>query len=122
MKIIVNNKREKEVIEMFAEFVADWIDSNEALALFQKAEYNLEAHELELIQLAFNRCNIQVDDGVKPIFLPSDNIIGFCKYCGEQWQGIEDESELNIMDYEHFLNSDESYHMECHEKQKEENK
>lgn len=122
MKIVVNNKREKEIIETFTDFLSDWIDSSEMLNLVQRAEYVLEDHELELIQLAFNRCNIQVDGDAKSIYLPSDNIVGFCKYCGEQWQGVEDESELNIMDYEHLLNSDESYHVECHEKQKEENK
>lgn len=122
MKITVNNKREKEIIETFTEFVADWIESKEMQGMITHADYEFQAHEIELISNGFRSMRLAVDKKEPSIWLESENITGICKYCGEQWQGVEDESELNIMDYEHFLNSDESYHMKCHEKQKEENK
>lgn len=116
MKIIVNSEREKEIIELFTDFLADWTDDKKMGELLKHAEYEFESHELELIQLAFHQVNPKVDEKEYPIYLQADDLSGECKYCGGQWIGVENESVVNIDEYERFLNSskEDSYHAECY--------
>lgn len=115
MKIIVNSEREKEIIDKFTDFLADWTDGDKMEELLKHAGYEFESHELDLIQLAFHQVNPEVDEKEYPIYLQSDNLYGECKYCGGQWHGIEDVSVVTVDEYEHFLNleKEEGYHAEC---------
>ena len=115
MKIIVNSEREREIIESFSEFLADWIDSKEMEKLLKHADYDFEPHELDLLRTGFWEVNHKVDEKEFPIYLQSENLSGECKYCGGQWRGIEDEFEVTVEDYERYLKSEKeySYHAEC---------
>jgi len=115
MRIIVNSEREKEIVELFSEVLADWIDSNEMKELLKRAECEFEPHELDLLHTGFQQVNHKVDEKEYPIYLHSENLSGKCIYCGGQWRGIEDEIEVDIEDYERYLKSEKeySYHAEC---------
>lgn len=115
MKILVNNEREKELFEKFTEFLSDYAESEEMRELMGNADYLFDAHEIDFLQTGFWQSTIVVDEKVWDIMVPADNLTGTCKYCDGQWQGIEDVSEVNIHDYEQFLNPEKenSYHAEC---------
>lgn len=115
MRITVNNEREKKIIELFSEFLADWTDSDKMKELLKHAGYEFESHELDLLHTGFRQVNHKVDEKEYPIYLHSENLSGECKYCGGQWRGIEDENEVTIEDYERFLKleKEEGYHAEC---------
>lgn len=115
MQIIVNSKREQEIITLFTEFVSDWFDSNQMKDILKHAGYEFKPHELELIQTGVYYANIKVDKKEHPVYLQSDNLTGQCKYCGGLWQGIEDEHEVEVGEYERLLFSppEDSYHAEC---------
>lgn len=116
MKIIVNGEREKEIIEMFTDFLADWIYDEKMGELLKHAGYEFELHELDLIQEAFHQVNPKVDEKEYPIYLQSDDLSGECKYCGGQWRGIEDMSVVTVDEYERNLNlpKEKGYHAECY--------
>lgn len=117
MKIIVNSEREKEIIEQFTDFLADWIyDEKMGELLKQDGHDDFKPHELDLIQEAFHQVNPKVDEKEYPIYLQSDDLSGECKYCGGQWRGIEDMSVVTVDEYERNLNlpKEEGYHAECY--------
>ena len=114
MKIILNNEREREVMELFSEFIAEWIDAKELQKIIAHADYEFQAHEIELISNGFQSAQLAVDKKEHSIGLESGNITGICKFCGEQWQGVDDVGEVDIEEYEHYENS-ESWHLECFE-------
>lgn len=114
MKIIINNEREREVVELFSEFIADWIDAKELQKIIIHADYEFQAHEIELISNGFRSAQLVVDEKERSIGLESENITGICKFCGEQWQGVEDVSEVDIEEYEGYENS-ETWHLDCFE-------
>src|SRR5699024_7755600 len=104
MKVLVNNEREKELFEKFTEFLSDYVDSKELRELMKNSGYLFEDHEIDFLETGLNYTAIATDKTVWDITISSDNLTGTCKYCGGQWQGIEDVSEVNIHDYERFLN------------------
>lgn len=115
MKISVSNEREGELFDKFIEFLSDYIDSKEMQALLEISDYSFEDHEIDFLQTGLHQSVIKVDEKVWEITRPSDNLSGICRYCNTEWQGIEDEHEVNIYDYERFLNleKEDSYHAEC---------
>ena len=114
MKITLNNEREREVMELFSEFIAEWIYAKELQKIIAHADYEFQAHEIELISNGFRSVKLDVDKKERSIGLESENITGICKFCGEQWQGVDDVGEVDIEEYEHYENS-ESWHLECFE-------
>lgn len=112
MQIIVNNEREREVMELFSEFIADWIDAKEMKKIIAHADYEFQAHEIELISNGFHSMRLAVDKKERSIGLESGNIAGICKFCGEQWQGVDDVGEVDIEEYERYENS-EAWHIDC---------
>lgn len=116
MNISINNEREKELFEKFIDFLSDNVDSKEMQYLIKESGYSFEDHEIDFIQTGLNQSVMKVDEKIWSVMIPSDNLFGTCKYCGEQWQGVEDEHDVNIYDYERFLHleKDESYHAECY--------
>lgn len=115
MRIVANNERERELFEKFVDFISDYIDSKEMQSLIETSVYSFEDHEIDFLQTGFYQSTIEVDKEIWEIMSPSDNLFGICKYCNKQWNGVEDERELNIYDYERFLNlgQEDSYHAEC---------
>lgn len=116
MKAIVNNNREKEVFEVFFEFLSEWVvDSPDMKKLIERAGFEFKEHELETIQIALSQSIIIADEKEYPIYLQADNLNGKCLYCGEQWQGIEDEDEITLEEYEYYLKQtkEEGYHVNC---------
>ena len=69
-----------------------------------------------MIQLAFHQVNPKVDEKEYPVYLQTWDLKGVCKYCGEQWQGVEDEYEFDVVEYERnlSLSKEDSYHAECY--------
>lgn len=112
MEIIVNNEREREVMELFSEFIADWIDAKEMQKIIAHADYEFQAHEIELISSGFQSMRLAVDKKEPNIWLESENITGICKFCGESWQGIDDVGVVDIEEYERYENS-ETWHIDC---------
>lgn len=115
MKILVNNEREKELFQEFVTFLSDYADSEEMIELMKKANYSFESHEIDFLQTGLWQSTVTIDKKVWDITIPSDNLTGICRYCGGEWHGIEDVSEVDIYEYERFLNLDkeDSYHAEC---------
>lgn len=115
MRILVNNERERELLEEFIDFLSDYMDSKEMQNILEKSDYSFKGHEIDFLQAGVQRSSIEVDEKVWSTIISSDNLSGTCRYCNEQWQGIEDECEVNIYDYERFLSLevDESHHAEC---------
>lgn len=83
MKIILNNEREREVMELFSEFIAEWIDAKELQKIIAHADYEFQAHEIELISNGFQSMRLAVDKKESSIWLESENITGICKFCGK---------------------------------------
>lgn len=112
MKIILNSEREYEVMELFSEFIAEWIDAKELQKIIAHADYEFQAHEIELISNGFRSAQLAVDKKEPSIELESENITGICKFCGKQWQGINDVDAVDIEEYERYENS-ETWHIDC---------
>lgn len=112
MKIILNNEREREVMELFAEFIAEWIDAKEMQKIIAHADYEFQVHEIELISNGFQSMRLAVDKKEPSIWLESENITGICKFCGKSCQGIDDVGVVDIEEYERYENS-ETWHLDC---------
>ena len=115
MIISVNNEREKELFDNFMFFISEYIDSDEMKQLMVKEGHEFKEHEIDFLQTGLHEATIKVDKSVWDIVMDSDNLTGVCKYCGEEWRGIDNENVLPIEEYERFLNLDKenSYHAEC---------
>jgi|GEM_PF-4334120 len=122
MKIIVQNSREKKLIE---DFKVQLEDSNILLTYFngifeENEKYYLQDtidyNESMYIESALINCEVIVDENVEEMMQEHDIINGVCKECGKSMEGTIDGDPISyyeFVDWQSWLTSDKALCFDC---------
>ena len=110
MKIIVNNEREKELLQRFIEMLNE--DTISIIEEFDHShsldEVYLSADDYDFIRDGFNCCDVVDDSKEKQLYIEHHNIVGVCSICNSDTSGTIDGNDISYWEWLDMCNSDKS--------------
>jgi len=118
MRIIVNNKKEEELVERFLTLAHDYnlIDELEDIDK-ECCEQSMLEGDTIFLESAICDALVMVEPDVPPICIDSDSVDGVCVTCGALTNGTFNGEEMSYEDYLDMKSSDSNWQCEeCYNK------